>query len=490
MARRKSRRPKPKRRPAAPPSAGRAAPTPESPSQALKGVRVPRSGRSGIHWPAIPNYAGAVVLALQYQWEQTQWWPHETLLKHQFRQIELLLAHAARTVPFYRERLKILTGTKRGDLTLDLFRRIPLLTRTDIQEAGDALITRRLPKGHGKPFDLSTSGSTGSPITVKGTGITGLFLNALNLRYHIWHDRDFSGKTAAITRLTSSKAPKKPTAWVAGYASGPMVTFDVTRPVTEQLAWLKEVNPDYLLTYPSNLLCLVQRCGETGDRVPRLREVATMGEILEPAVRAACERVWRVRVVDAYSAQEVGIIATQCPENPHYHVQSESVLVEVLDGDGEPCAPGQIGRLVITDMHNFATPLIRYEIGDYAEPGGPCSCGRTLPVLTRILGRTRNMLTLPSGDRMWPVYSEALCEALPQLRQAQLVQRTLDEIEVRLVVASRLTPQEEDRARAALGKALSDAFAYRFVYVDEIPRSPAGKFEEVKSELDGLDPVG
>ena len=62
MARRKSRRPKPERRPAAPPSAGRAAPTPESPSQALKGVRVPRSGRSGIHWPAIPNYAGAVVL--------------------------------------------------------------------------------------------------------------------------------------------------------------------------------------------------------------------------------------------------------------------------------------------------------------------------------------------------------------------------------------------------------------------------------------------
>ena len=70
------------------------------------------------------------------------------------------------------------------------------------------------------------------------------------------------------------------------------------------------------------------------------------------------------------------------------------------------------------------------------------------------------------------------------------MQRTLDEIEVRLVVASPLMPQEEDRARAALGKALSDAVAYRFVYVDEIPRSPGGKFEEVKSELDGLAPVG
>jgi phenylacetate-CoA ligase len=325
---------------------------------------------------------------------------------------------------------------------------------------------------------------------VKGTEITALFLRALDLRYHLWHGRDFSGKTARISRVTPSKAPEKPTAWVAGYASGPMVTFDVTRPAAEQLAWLKEVNPDYLLTYPSNLLSLVQHCEETGDKVPRLREVVTMGEVLEPEVRAACERVWGVRVVDAYSTQEVGMIASQCPEHPHYHVQSENVLVEILDKEGKSCAPGETGRLVVTDLHNFATPLIRYEIGDFAEVGEPCSCGRGLPVITRILGRVRNMLTLPSGDRIWPAFSKALREALPQLRQAQLVQRTLDEIEIRLVVASPLTPQEEDRARAALGQALSDAFAYRFAYVDEIPRSPGGKFEEVKSELDGLDPVG
>ena len=238
MARRKNRRPKPKtkkkRRPA---RRSGAAPPPDAATEtteALKGVRIPRSGFPGIVWPAVPGHRETMVLALQYQWEQTQWWPHETLLKHQFRQIELLLAHAARTVPFYRERLKILTGTKRGDLTLDLFRRIPLLTRTDIQEAGDALITRRLPKGHGKPFDLSTSGSTGSPITVKGTGITGLFLNALNLRYHIWHDRDFSGKTAKIVRQSPSAAADETgrhrSTWVPGYPSGPVVEFDVARP--------------------------------------------------------------------------------------------------------------------------------------------------------------------------------------------------------------------------------------------------------------------
>jgi len=478
MARRKSLRAKPRKN-------RHSAPSPAAAKGGRNAVCIPTSRRSGIYWPAIPTFVDATVLALQHQFEQSQWWPAETLLQHQLRQLEPLLAHTARTVPFYRGRLDAIAGLRRGELTMDAWRRLPVIRRTDIQEAGAALVSRRLPKDHGGTSDISTSGSTGRPVTVKSTAITGLFFQALNLRYHLWHGRDLSAKTAKIWRLAPSAEPGKPTAWVAGYPSGPMVSFDITRPATEQLAWLKEVNPDYLLTYPSNLFSLVQRCEETGDRIAGLRQVATMAEVLEPEVRAACERVWGLRVVDAYSAQEVGMIALQCPQHPHYHVQSENVLVEVLGEDGQPCAPGEVGRLVVTDLHNFAMPLIRYEIGDYAEPGGPCPCGRGLPVITRVLGRTRNMLTLPSGDKMWPAFSKALRQALPSLRQAQLVQRTRDEIEVRLVVVSPLTPQDEDRARAALGKALSDAFAYRFAYVDEIPRSPGGKFEEVKSELDG-----
>ncbi|MCH8188724.1 MAG: phenylacetate--CoA ligase family protein [Proteobacteria bacterium] len=450
-------------------------------------MHIPHSRRSGIHWPAIPAFVDAAVLALQYQLEQSQWWPPETLVEHQLRQLELLLVHTARTVPFYRGRLDALAGLGRGELTMDAWRRLPVLRRTDIQEAGAALVSRRLPRDHGQSVEVSTSGSTGRPITVKGTAVTGLFFRALSLRYHLWHGRDFSGRTAKIARLSPSaakdEAGHKRATWVPGYLSGPFVEFDVSRPVAEQLAWLEAENPAHLVTYPSNLLSLLRHCEKKEVRLPALRGVATLGEVLEPEVRTACERVWGVPVGDSYSAQEVGIIALQCPESPHYHVQSESVLAEILDGDGKPCAPGGTGRLVVTDLHNFAMPLIRYEIGDYAEAGEPCPCGRGLPVITRILGRTRNMLTLPSGEQIWPAFAKALREALPQLRQAQLVQRTLDEIEVRLVVARPLTPREEDRARRALGKALSDAFAYRFVYVDEIPRSAAGKFEEVKSAL-------
>jgi phenylacetate-CoA ligase len=104
-------------------------------------------------------------------------------------------------------------------------------------------------------------------------------------------------------------------------------------------------------------------------------------------------------MVDMYTCQEAGYLALQCPDHPHYHVQSENVLLEVVDDQGLPCAPGEVGRVLVTSLNNFATPLIRYEIGDYAEVGAACSCGRGLPVLKRIMGRYRNLLTLPDGTR-------------------------------------------------------------------------------------------
>ena len=169
-------------------------------------------------------------------------------------------------------------------------------------------------------------------------------------------------------------------------------------------------------------------------------------------------------------------------------MQAESLLVEIVDGEGRPCPADGIGRVVVTDLHNFAKPLMRYELGDYAEVGKPCSCGRGLPVIKCVLGRSLNMLTLPSGETLWPsfhlVFVDALGESLPSFREAQLVQRTLGEIEVRVVATRPVTADEEARARKALGDALSDAFVFRFVYVDELPRPRSGKFQAIVSELD------
>ena len=332
--------------------------------------------------------------------------------------------------------------------------------------------------------DVVTSGSTGRPVALKGTAVTRLHFQAANLRLHIWHRRDFSGRVAAV-RSTLTKAVAKVAVdgtavqWIPGYRSGPMYYFDITRPVGEQLAWLVQQDPDYLLTFPSNLMALLRRAEATGVTLPRLREVMTMSEVLDPDVSAACERIWGVSVVDNYSTQEVGFVALQCPDHPHYHVQSETVLVEVLDAAGDPCGPGAVGHIVLTSLHNFATPLIRYAIDDYAEVGEVCPCGRGLPVLKRIMGRSRSMAVLPSGEQIWPVWHIAeLMALITPIRQIQLIQNSVEEIDVKLVVAQPLSASEEEALRGYMVERLGHPFALNFVYVDEIPRSAGGKYED------------
>ena len=448
---------------------------------------VPKSALTGILWPAVPNHNDALLLAVVRQLEESQWWKPETLLSQQLRQIERVLGHALSTVPYYKQRLGFLAGRKAGTLTLEDFRRIPVLRRADIQEAGAALISTKIPSDHSPVFDIKTSGSTGRPIVTKGTAITGLMLRAANLRYHLWFNRDFSAKTACIRmlrgkQLEAAKA-NKAVPWADGFSSGPMVMRHVTTPLSEQFDWLLDQKPDYLLTFPSNLLALIRLSKERHVKLSALREVITLGEALDPAVREICEKEWGLPVVDAYSSQEFGMLAVQCPAAPHYHVQSENVLVEILDEKDMPCAPGQTGRLVITALHNFATPLIRYEIGDLAIPGESCACGRGLPVITRILGRTRNMLTLPSGEQICPRFIvEDFAFDLP-IRQFQIIQENLETLTVRLIADRKLAPKEEERIRKSLIETARHPFKVRIDYVTEIPRSASGKFEEFRSEV-------
>jgi phenylacetate-CoA ligase len=450
-------------------------------------VWVPVTGINGVVWPAAPTRADAIRLAVVYQLERTQWWPPQALIDMQMRQLRRVARHAAETVPFYRNRLDLLSGIESGELTPEIWRELPLLTRSDIQEAGDDLISSNLPSDHGTAFDVRTSGSTARPVRVKGTSVTRIFDTAFNLRNHLWHGRDFSADTVAIQTLSAAEAEAakadKPMPWGPAREKGKLYVHDIRTPVSEQLGWLARRDPEIILTYPSNLHALVMQSRKMGTGLPRLRQVMTMAERLEPHQRAACERHWGVPVVDTYSCMETSTIALQAPGHTHYLVQAEKLYLEVLDEYDRPCTPGQVGRVVISALHNFATPLIRYELGDYAEVGGPCPTGRGLPVLTRIMGRSRNMAILPSGDRVWPSIRASHFVDIAPVRQFQLVQRTVDSIEVSLVVAAPLTEDQRLRLRNILRERISPAFDFTFHEVDDIPRAPNGKFEDFRSEL-------
>ncbi|MFQ5783986.1 MAG: phenylacetate--CoA ligase family protein [Alphaproteobacteria bacterium] len=453
------------------------------------GVDTPWSAAAGIVWPALPGPRDLPLFALAYQLEQSQWWPAEVLRARQLRQVEPLLRHAARQVPFYRSRLAAVAEVSPGGLTPERWRALAPLRRADLQEARESLLARALPRGHGRRVEHTTSGSTGRPIRVASTTLAQQYRRVLRLRGNVWHRRDLAGRLAAIQRVTPAlarvQAADGDASWAAGYRTGPYWIRDIGGPLDDHLDWLAEKNPDYLLTYATFARALAERAAERGLRLSRLREVNTMGEVLDAGVREVCRRAWDAPVVDQYAAQETGPVALQCPEHEHYHVMAESVLLEVLDDAGEPCPPGRIGRVVITALHNFAMPLIRYEIGDYAELGDPCPCGRGLPVLTRIMGRARNMVTLPSGERTWARISGEPLTRIAPLRRMQMVQRRRDEIELHLVTTRPLDAAEEGALRAAATAALGHPFALRLVYVDDIALSAGGKFEDFRSEIGG-----
>jgi phenylacetate-CoA ligase len=442
-----------------------------------------RSALPGVAWPAVPGQEAAATLALQFQLERSQWLTPERLRELQFRQLDVLVRHAHDTVPYYRERWEGRYDSGRL-LTPEVFSRIPVLGRSELQANFDALKSNRIPPDHGQVVESRTSGSTGAPVRVLKTGLVQLMWQAIVLREHQWFQRDFGGKLAAIRQgATDGEGEGWGPATDGVYRTGRSATLNIRADVDTQLRWLQAQAPDYLLTYPSNVAELARTSMARRAPIPRLREVRTFGEILAPETRELCREAWGVPVTDAYSSDETGYMALQCPENEHYHAQAENVLVEVLDERGNPCAPGGTGRVIVTALHNFAMPLVRYELGDYAEVGSLCGCGRGLPVLARIVGRVRNMLILADGRRYWPSFgSRGLNEVAPVLRH-QFVQKSHDVIEARLVTAQPLTLEQEEGLRRHILSKLPAPFEIRFAFVSEITRSAGGKYEDFLSEI-------
>lgn len=430
----------------------------------------------GIHWPAVVGARDAAVLALLFQMESTQWVSAEALRERQDRQLDALLGHAGRHCAFYRQRLP-------NDLAR--WHEIPLLTRADLQTQADSIRAATYPRAHGKTFDIATGGSTAEPVTVRRTALTQLFWQAATLRDHLWHRRDLSATMAIIRQFPQPVDAGKPGRWGGVLRSGPAWHLPISTDVQAQLRWLQKVAPDILLTYPANLDALLTQMLREGVTLERLREVRTISGTVTAALRERCQQVLGVPLTDLYSAQEVGVIALQCPDSDLLHVQSEHLLVEVLNDVGQPCREGEIGQVVVTDLHNFAMPLIRYALRDWAEVGPPCSCGRGLPTLRRVVGRTRNMATSPGGKPFWPVLeTKRMLEALPNLRQYQFEQTAVDAITARLVCVPAPSQEQLRQFQAALEQMLGHAYRWTWQVGDTpLPLSASGKFEEFISSI-------
>lgn len=451
-----------------------------------------RSAVPGSCTLALPSREGAHCLALLYQLERSEKWPEDRMRETQNAQVLQIMNHAVHHSPFYSRRLKTYPLRSWDD---NAWRQLPILRREELQTAGRQLFCTALPEGHEFRGQVSTSGSTGRPVTILRTSVTEQISVAFVLRDDVWHERDHSGRAAVSRFLSKPNEPFPPrgrrlNSWGRPQSfvtkTGPALALDPTvTPVHVQAEIIRDFDPKYLLSYPSNIRDLAQFCRDKGLAFSDLEDITTIGEPLPEGLHDLARDTWGAAIADIYTCQEMGYLALQCPENGHYHVQSENVLLEVVRDDGLPCKPGEVGRVLLTSLHNFASPLIRYEVGDLAEVGEPCSCGRRLPVLKRIVGRERQMFVFPDGSKRWPGIWVA---SIPQhtgvkFSQIQVVQTHLDRLLIRIVPIGALGENERQRIAAYFRQSLMFDFQCSFETLDEIPRSTGGKYEDFRCEV-------
>lgn len=437
-----------------------------------------------VAWPPVHSVQTASLAALIHQTEQTQWLSAGEIARGQRRQLVEISGFFEANHPWFAARLDD-AGLKPADLGQPGgLQRLPILTRREAQAQFGSPPAHTLPAGHGRIAKFNTSGSTGQPVIVWKSEVSLLDWAAMTMRYHRWGHSDFTARLAAI-RAGAQGAIEQEN-WGAPiahfYKTGPMLMIDIATDLDRQIDMLAAFAPASAIIYPSNLDALTTRLESRGETLPSVRRLWTLGETLHATTRERVRDYWGLEIHDAYSSEEVGYLAIQCPDSGDYHTMDEMLVVEILDEAGHTCAPGEAGRVIVTDLRNCATPLFRYDTGDHAVAAAPCRCGRGLGTVQRILGRERNMIRNPDGTRHWPLTGYKKYREIAPIVQYQMVQHALDRIELRLVAERPVTEAEQAALRRHLNKALKHAFTIDFSFHEgRLSAGPNGKFEEFVS---------
>jgi phenylacetate-CoA ligase len=358
----------------------------------------------------------------------------------------------------------------------------PMLTKADVRQHPDKLVRPRGP-GSWIRTTIRTSGTSGSPLTIVQSLGNLVREEGFVYRQLRWIGWRFGQRRAWIRGdIVCADHPRDGRYWCRDWVGNMLMMSSYhlsNETIGRYVDALERFDPVVIHAYPSSIAALaawLNAAGRTyGGRA--LRGVMTSSETLEPAVRAAVEQAFGVRVFDWYGqAERVAAIGT-CEEG-RYHVLTDYSGVALLDADGRDDGACE---LVGTSLNNAAMPLVRYRTGDTVIPdGAPCPCGRVFPTIRAVIGRQEKIVTLPDGriiarlDRIFQGHDR-------QLVEGQVLYRGDGEFVLRVVTADGFSDADE---RALIDKFLLrvPGVKVRVERVAAIPRGPNGKFEFIAIE--------
>lgn len=411
----------------------------------------------------------------------SQWWDRDRLRSLQWDALSRLLEHAYAHVPYYRDVFHSLGARPQDFRSPADILQFPVLTKGIIQTQGPRLRAGRPFAARGV-YRNHTGGSTGTPLsfwqdaTYRAWGMAELDRNFWMCGYRpgqrqafLWgSDYDSEAHRSLRGRLHDLILNLR---WIDTF------DLDVAR-LRRALADLVSFQPQFMVGYVSSLTLLAHLIEAEGLPAPRPRSIQTSAEVLTPAARELIERTLQAPCFDRYGCREVGNIAHECESHTGLHLLLESNYVEFIT-EGRTAAPsGASGHIVVTNLRNYTMPFIRYATEDMGVPSDQtCDCGRGLPLMRGLQGRTSDVIVAPSGRLLHGEFFTHLCYGVPGIRQFQVEQNTRTDLVVRMVAESDAAYEAaRERLTSLILQHGDAAFRLAFERLDRIPSRKSGKY--------------
>ncbi|MEN9395903.1 MAG: hypothetical protein RLZ81_433 [Pseudomonadota bacterium] len=437
---------------------------------------------SSLLFPVHERLKGHDSVAIRHQMEQAQWWPSERLAAFQLQRLQALLRDAGLHVPYYRD-LFAQIGFDPRDVhsTADL-QRLPLLTKAVIRANTEAL-----KHAHAQGLArFNTGGSSGEPLI--------FFIGKQRISHDVaakWRATRWWGVDIGDPEIVVWGSPielgkqDRIKRWRDKLLRTQLLpAFEMSAPKLDQfIATIRAVKPRMLFGYPSALTHIARHArlrGVAMDDVG-IKVAFVTSERLYDEQRTTISQVFGCPVANGYGGRDAGFIAHECPAGG-MHLTADDIVVEIVNPDGQVQPAGVAGEIVVTHLSTSEFPFIRYRTGDIGALGAsPCACGRSLPLLQDIQGRSTDFVVAADGTVMHGLSLIYILRDLPGVQAFKVVQESRAFTRVLLVTDASFAPDAVSRIVAGFKQRLGAQVAVQVDLVDNIPAEKSGKFRYIIS---------
>lgn len=421
-----------------------------------------------------------------YHWlQKTQWWSPEQLQELQNVKLRALVKHAFENVPYYQSIFKERGLTYKDIQTIEDLHKLPILTKSDIRQSFKDILAKDFKRW--KPILNSSGGSTGEPLKYYITKDLASISWAGKFRGYSWAGYRIGDKHLKFGG--SSLVPEEAPSIVKALRNKLERNLNVSAlsmnkaKYDEFIKIIRKYKPDFLNSYASSIYHFSEYCKNNNIDDIGFKAIFSTAEVLLPRFRTAVESQFQCKVFDQYGAYDGGGQALECHEHQGFHISVEKAIMEIVNERGKSLPAGKSGSIIVTDLHNYAMPFLRYEVGDIGMLANePCTCGRSLPLLKALEGRTTDIIRLSNGITITGVLITSIFAELP-VKQFQVVQETKDKLLVKIVKDDAYSDIDTGYITRVLSHHAGKEIDIQLEFCDKIPVGKNSKYRYVISQI-------